>query len=51
MVERRQLPTNTEEYLLLDHIDLESNELIEHESEKAKSKKKSLFSRLKKKNK
>ena len=46
MVARRQLPTNTDKYLLLDHIDLESNELIEHEREKTKSKKKSLFSRL-----
>ena len=51
LVARRQLSTNTEDYLLLDHIDLETNELIEHESEKTKSKKKSLFSRLIKKNK
>ena len=40
LVERRNLPGNTEEYLTMDYIDLSTNELIKHKDGVSKSKSK-----------
>ena len=50
LVERRNLPKDTDEYILMDHIDLENNVLINHDDKSIKrEKKKLLFGRNNKK--
>lgn len=39
LVAKRNLPLDTSDYILLDHIDLETNEVINHEETKPKKKK------------
>lgn len=46
LVKRRNLPIRTDDYVLLDHIDLEKNIVINHQQESPSKQKKPLFSRL-----
>ncbi len=48
LVEMRNLPKDTEEYVLMDYIDLEKNVLVKHEDRQAKVQKKSFFRKNKK---
>lgn len=50
LVARRNLPIDTTDYILLDHIDLDTNEVIKHEESEPKKKKRfAILSKISKK--